>query len=107
MSKETLLPTETEPLGVVQQPACSLLPCVCCGKVGSRAAVKLHPRLNLIDGVTRYDVRCARCKKKATTKNGKGFPSWRSAIKAWNHKANVPALAQSGGEKTKPKESNS
>ena len=50
--------------------------------------MKLHPRLNIIDGVTRYDVRCARCKKTVTTKNGKGFPSWRSAVKAWNHKAN-------------------
>ena len=51
--------------------------------------------------------RRARCKKKATTKNGKGFPSWRSAIKACNHKANVPALAQSGGGKSPTKESNS
>jgi hypothetical protein len=67
---------------------CSLLPCACGGKVGSRAAVKFHPRLNLMHGITRYDVRCARCKKVATTKDGKGFQNWKAALRAWNHKAN-------------------
>jgi hypothetical protein len=68
---------------------CSLLPCGCGGRVGSRAAVKFHPRLNLMDGVTRYNVRCARCKKAAGTKDGKGFQNWKAALKAWNHKADT------------------
>jgi hypothetical protein len=42
-----------------------------------------------MEGITRYDVRCARCKKVATTKDGKGFQKWQAALKAWNHKANV------------------
>ena len=41
-----------------------------------------------MDGITRYDVRCARCKKVATTKNGKGFQSFIVALREWNRKAN-------------------
>lgn len=63
-----------------------LLPCSCGGKVGSRAAVKFHPRLNLLDGIIRYDVRCARCKKVATTKDKKGYQNWKLALKEWNLK---------------------
>jgi len=44
-----------------------------------------------MDGIIRYDVRCSRCKKVATTKNGKGFQKWQSALKAWNHQANSQA----------------
>lgn len=49
-----------------------------------------------MDGITRYDVRCARCKKVATTKDGKGFQKWQAALKAWNHKANVKVRDRSG-----------
>lgn len=66
-----------------------LLPCGCGGKVGSRAAVKFHPLLNIIDGVTRYEVRCARCKKVATTENGGGFEIWQAALKKWNRIAHL------------------
>lgn len=41
-----------------------------------------------MDGIVRYDVRCARCKKVATTKHGKGFQKRQAAMKEWNHKAN-------------------
>jgi len=84
--------TQKQPVGtLLSPPPCSLLPCGCGGKVGSRASVKFHPRLNLMDGITRYDVRCARCKKVATTKDGKGFQKWQAALKEWNHKANDKA----------------
>jgi len=77
------------PQPISTAPTCSLLPCGCGGKVGLRAAVKFYPRLNLMDGITRFDVRCARCKKIATTKDGKGFQKWQAALKEWNHKANA------------------
>lgn len=66
--------------------------------------MKFHPRLNLMDGITRYDVRCARCKKAATTKDGKGFQKWQAALKEWNHKANAaptrPGQPESGHPET-------
>jgi len=80
--------TTSPPLGLAS-PTGSLSSCGCGGKVGSRAAVKFHPRLNIMDGIIRYDVRCARCKKTATTKDGKGFQSWKTALRAWNNKANA------------------
>lgn len=58
-----------------------------------------------MDGIIRFDVRCARCKKVATTKDGKGFQNWKAACRAWNHKANVDVDA-SADEKTPTKKSN-
>lgn len=62
----------------------TISPCSCGGKVGSRAAVKLHPRLNLLDQTIRYTVRCARCSRTATTASGDGFIRWQVAIRRWN-----------------------
>jgi len=71
-----------------------LRPCGCGGKVGSRAAVKLHPRLNLLDGLVRYDVRCARCHQTATTANKAGFIRWQQAIRVWNNLVGAQNIAR-------------
>jgi len=64
--------------------------CKCGGKVGRFAAVKYHPRLNLLDGITRYDIRCARCKKVITTKDGFGYMMPSKAAKQWNTYKETP-----------------
>jgi len=64
--------------------------CACGGRVGKHAAVKYHPRLNLLDGIVRYDVRCSRCKKRATTKDGKGYILPTRAAQAWNTHNELP-----------------
>ena len=78
----------------------TLRPCGCGGKVGTRAAVKLHPRLNLLDQTIRYTVRCARCSRTVTTVSGDGFIRWQVAVRRWNGQA--LERAEQPGYLTKP-----